>query len=305
LILDGKIVRPGLRLGGTLYVLADRHEWPAVEQLGGDRVRYPSVPAHVGQNLVGSILEWPVAHLGGAELVAGFVAAAIYGDATAWRSHLFICAKPGAGKSRLLELIRAALGGAAHELLMSYTRALMEQRYLRQACAIIGDEAESENDPGKLRSITELIRLLSGQQGAKGGRGSAAGDARALDLRGAVCLAATVKGPWKQQDRTRITVIELTKLRDENREAAKADEISALIERAKRDSPLLRARMLGRWELFQQNLRLAKERILVLGGSLRDSDQLGHLLAGWWTLTCDHPADEAMLDDVGDSLVGL
>ena len=45
-------------------------------------------------------------------------------------------------------------------------------------------------------------------------------------------------------------------------------------------------------------LRRARGRIAELGGTARDGNQLGHLLAGWWTLTSDDAATEAMLDDV-------
>jgi hypothetical protein len=43
--------------------------------------------------------------------------------------------------------------------------------------------------------------------------------------------------------------------------------------------------------LFRQNLAQARVRVLELGGSPRDADQLGHLIAGWSTMRSDTPLD--------------
>lgn len=299
LVRDGEIMRPGTRLGAPLYVIAGRRERPTLAKSDGGVTRYADVPPLPGHNLVGAILNWAVSHDGGAELVAGFIAAAMYGDATMWRSHIYLLAQPGSGKSTLLLLIRAALGGAGHDILDTYSAAHIEQRFSRQACAIITDEMESDADPSRMRRVAELVKLLSGQGGTRGGRGSSGGEAREIDVRGAVCMAATTRGQRTQAEKTRISVIELGKLRQEGRRLAPDDEIQALIARAESDSPMLRARMLSRWALFQENLARARQRVIELGGDPRDANQLGHLLAGWWTLTNDEPADEAMVADVG------
>lgn len=299
LIHNGEILKPGTRLGSPLYVIAGRLERPALETFGNGRARFAAVKTDVGHRFVAFLLNWTFQHDGGAELTAGFVAMASLGDAIDWRSHLFFRARPGAGKSTLMRLIRAALGGAAHDVATTYSAAFVEQHYRAQARAILLDENESDADPTRMKRTTELVKLLSDEGGAKGGRGGADGTARSLDVHGAVCMAATVRGQWKQQDKERISVVELDRFEGEGRKVATHDEINALIAEAEKLSPLLRARLLDRWELFHENVARARRRILELGGTARDGNQLGHLLAGWWTLISDEPAGDDLLDDIG------
>jgi hypothetical protein len=299
LIREGEILKPGARLGTPLYVIAGKRERPAMVSLPRGGSAYADVPAQLGQNLVAALFNWNFQQEGAAELVAGYLAQAFLGDATHWRSHMFLRAQPGSGKSTLMLLMRAALGGAGQDIANTYSGAFVEQEFLRQACGILLDENESDGDQQRMKKLRELIRLLSDQGGAKGGRGGADGTARKLDVRGAVCMAATAVGHMKQQDRERITIIQLLRFEEEGRERATQEEIEALILRVAEWSAQLRARVLGRWDLFCENLRLARTRIHDLGGTARDGNQLGHLLAGWWTLTQDHPADADMLDDIG------
>jgi hypothetical protein len=299
IIRNGELLRPGTRIGGPLYVIASKVERPLMEKLPGGVMRYADVPPTVGHNLVGALLNWNAPRDGSVELIAGFIAAGSLGDATDWRSHFFLRARPGAGKSTLLNLMRAALGGAGHEVANNYSAAFVEGEYAGQACVILLDEQESGTDLNRMKRLTELIRLLSDHGGVKGGRGRADGTTRKLDVHGAVCAAATIRGQWKQQDKERITVVELERFESQGLGVLSHGEIEALIKRVADMSPALRARMLGKFDLFTENLKRARAAIVRLGGTARDGNQLGHLLAGWWTLTCDHPADEDMLADVG------
>lgn len=302
LICDGEVFRPGTRLGAPLYVIAGRVERPATTKTSSGKVRYAAVGPDVGQTFVAAALNWTFMHDGAAELTVGFCAAGTLGDATDWRSHAFFRARP-AGKSTLMRLLHAAAGGAGQDIVTTYSGPFIEQAYHTQARLLLLDENESDADPNRTKRITDLVKLLSDQGGAKGGRGGADGTARTLDVHGAVGMAATVRGQWKQQDRERITVLELDRFERDERPLLTHDQVEALIRQAEEMSPLLRARMLGRWDLFRENVALARKRIFELGGTARDGNQLGHLLAGWWTLTCDNPADADMLDDIGKRFV--
>lgn len=303
LIREGELLPAGTELGAPLYVIAGKRARPALEEIpkgevGAGGTRYVPAPAATGNALVGVLLNWAYERDRSAELIAGYIAAATFGDATVWRPHVFLRARPGAGKSTLLRLIRAALGGASHEVLTSYSGPYITQQFGGQAGAILLDENESDSEQNRMRGVTELVRLLSDQGGVHGGRGSSGGQARNINIRGAVCMAATVKGQWKQADRSRITVIGLERFEREGDAGATPEEIEGLIGRVGQWSAGLRARMLSRWDLFQENMRRARKRIIELGGTVRDGNQLGHLIAGWWTLTSDIEADESMLDDI-------
>jgi hypothetical protein len=63
--------------------------------------------------------------------------------------------------------------------------------------------------------------------------------------------------------------------------------MKAMLEMAAAASPGMRARALAKFDLFRANLALVRSKIMELGGSPRDADQLGHLIAGWATFTSD------------------
>jgi hypothetical protein len=60
----------------------------------------------------------------------------------------------------------------------------------------------------------------------------------------------------------------------------------------------VRARAIDRFPLFCENLAKARTRVLELGGSPRDADQLGHLIAGWATMTSDEPLSDGEVCDL-------
>jgi hypothetical protein len=51
---------------------------------------------------------------------------------------------------------------------------------------------------------------------------------------------------------------------------------------------------IAKWPLFQENVKIARAAVMAMGGNARDGDQLGHLIAGRWTMTSDEP----LTDDV-------
>src|SRR5229473_2830128 len=81
-----------------------------------------------------------------------------------------------------------------------------------------------------------------------------------------------------------------------DRGLASLEDLASLIALAAELSTGLRARAVQRYDLFKENVRRARAKILQLGGSPRDADQLGHLIAGWACLTGDAPLSE---DEIG------
>jgi hypothetical protein len=103
-------------------------------------------------------------------------------------------------------------------------------------------------------------------------------------------MAATVSDEWRPQDRSRIAYLELRPLNQRyNHPPAPPEILAAHLASAAEMSAGLRARANARWDDFQANLTVARNVVLALGGTPRDADQLGHLIAGWWTMTNDHP----------------
>jgi hypothetical protein len=286
-IFDGdKIHPPGVELDGALFVIGATREPPAHELEGHDRFHWMPAPAMDGHKVAAHLDEWAWDSAEARDLFQGGLHCDMLCSALSWLPHKFVLAPYGSGKSALLRYARTLVGAGAHNVLQTYSKAYLEQNYSGSAAAFYLDEAESDEEAVRIRRIFELVRLLSGD-GAEGGRGSSSGKARRLDVHGTVTMAATVTGEWPPQARSRITVLELQPLCDRDGTPASPEQLAAQLELAKEMSAGLRARALATWPLFLENLRYARGAIMKMGGTSRDADQLGHLAAGWKTMTSD------------------
>jgi hypothetical protein len=295
---NGEIHAPGTMIDDRIFIVGSSRQAPSY--LPDGRHGYSWKPASLADCLrvCGHLDEWHWADDESRDLFLGGLFCDMLGEAPLWRPHKFVRAPAGSGKSTLLKYTRALLGGAAHPIQRSYSKAFLEQMFSGTSSALLLDEMESDSDSARVRHLLELIRLLS-DEGATGGRGTSGGVARTFDLHGAVTMVATLTEAWRPQDRSRITVLQLKRLADRtNHPPASPEMLAVITETAAELSPFLRARAIARFGLFQQNLALVRRRILDLGGSTRDGDQLGHLLAGWATMTSDAPID-------GDTLGSL
>jgi hypothetical protein len=220
---NGEIYEPGDMIGDHRYVLGARRELPALEWVGNKGYRLKSGPVEDCLKVVQRIGEWNWQNDEGRDLFVGGLCCDIYGDALHWKPHRFIRALPGAGKSALLKYTRSLLGASSHDVLRNFTRALLEQRFSNTSCALLLDEMESDTDGEKMRRVFELVRLVS-DDGATGGRGTSGGQARTINLHGAVTMVATLAEAWRPQDRSRIAYIELGRLRDRADHQARSQE---------------------------------------------------------------------------------
>lgn len=289
----GRILAPGAVIGDAVYVIAGVREAPDHVVVGRGEYEWAAGDASLGRMVTAHLDEWHWDQEDGEarDLFQGGLWCGKLASALTWLPHMFVRAPFGSGKSSLLRYVRALLGGSAHAVLKTYSKAFIEQNYSHAAAALLLDEAESDHDPHRIRGLIELVRLLS-DDGAEGGRGSTSGKARRLDVHGPVIMAATVSEEWRPQDRSRIAYLELRGLRDRRDHPPAPPEImAAQLHRAAEMSPALRARAIARWAEFKVNLAIARAAVLAMGGQPRDADQVGHLIAGWWTMTRDGPLD--------------
>lgn len=289
---NGEIRAPGARLGEALYVIGGRREPPLNRALPLDGYEWVPADAAAGRTITSHLDEWAWDSPEDRDLFQGSLHCSMLCAALSWLSHVFVLAPYGSGKSHLLRYAKTVVGGAAHPVLNTYTKAYIEQHFTSTGMALFLDELESAEESTRIRRLFELIRALS-DDGAEGGRGSAGGKTRKLDVHGTVTMAATTSEEWRPQDRSRITVLSLRPFasRGDSHPPAPPEYRAAQLARAAEMSAALRARALDRWDLFQANLKVAREAILRMGGAPRDGDQLGHLIAGWSTMTTDDPLD--------------
>lgn len=282
------VLEPGSTLGDALYVIGAPRQAPS--NMARDRRHFDWNPAALSDcHMVAAHLDqWQWSDAQARDLFLGGLWCDMLGDAPLWKPHRFVRAPAGSGKSHLLRWAKALLGGSAHQVVKTYSRAYLEDHFGHTACALLLDEAESDTEAERVKKIVDLLLLLS-DDGAKGGRFQ-----REIDLHGTVTMVATLAEDWKATIRSRVAYLELRPLKD----PAPTEALLAMIEQAVELSPRLRARAIARWDLFQENLRRVRLKILAMGGSPRDGDQYGHLLAGWGCMTSDKPFDEDDLRDL-------
>ena len=235
----------------------------------------------------------------GPELFVGWIGAAMLGGAPAWRSHLLVRAKHGAGKTWLAELASAALGAGAHAMHNNYTEPGLRQALTGEARALVLDEAESSDRYGRVQQVIELLRHMSGNEGVRSVRGSAGGQAQAFQVTGCAYLSAILPPQLVPQDRSRITVLDLDELDTGADAAGSTERARNAIEWAAKKSAGLRMRALAGWNRFNDSIGVYRSALLAAECSMRQADQLATLLAGRDLLCEDHvPHGDTAAEDV-------
>jgi hypothetical protein len=291
----GMIYPAGGAIGDARYVLGGKRKVPAHDRDAHGAYTWKP-DASAWHKVLDHLDEWHWQSPEALELFFGGIFCDMYGDAPRWKPHIFVRAPAGSGKSTLLRYKRALLGGAAHPVQRTYSKAYLEQHYRHTSCALLLDEAESDTEGQRLRKVSELVLTLS-DEGASGGRGSAGGQARLIDLHGTVTMVATLLDDQRGTWRTRVAYLELRALRDRPGHPPESPErMQAMIAKAEELSGPLRAYALESWDRFNENLKRIRAKILAMGGSPRDADQLGHLIAGWATGTSEKVIDD---DELG------
>ncbi|GAB5388482.1 MAG: hypothetical protein Alpg2KO_14500 [Alphaproteobacteria bacterium] len=279
LLADGAWHKPG-RLPGSraLYVLAPNQPRPDLDQ--------PATEDD-GKALRRTLQRWSFATAGGADVLIGWIGAAFLGGAPPWRAHLMVNGPRGCGKSRLTELVGQVLGPAAHAQTNNFTEAALRQTMTGQARALVLDESEADEKGGaRVSAVIELLRHMSGGEGAQVLRGSASHQAVSFQITGPAWLSSILHVPLSPQDLSRISHVRLAPLG-----AVTLDDMKDLTTESTALAALSAqfwGRMIKGWEHF-----LAARQ--VYAAALRDkrdcdarqADQLGTILAGRQVMLSD------------------
>jgi hypothetical protein len=301
---DGEIYPPGSLIGAALYTIGGARARPAhviISERWGELARFDYKPKAAsradGLWVINALNTWHWQSPEALELFAGGLFVNTLGDAPAWKNHMFVQAPPESGKSHLLRFAAGLLGGSAGPLAKTFSKSFLEIKFSGKALAIILDEAESEQEADRIKHLFELLRMLN-DDGAKGGRGSTSGKTRDFDVHGPVIMAATLRERWRPQDRRRVMLLHLRPFTERGEAQASKADVARLIKDAGERSAAYRARAIELWPLFLKNLAVAHKAVMDLGGTSGDGDQLGGLIAGWWTSIYDDEADADRIADV-------
>lgn len=263
-------MQPGQQLRGSIYTARAALERPDFEH---------PLSAIEARELRQWFNAWAFIDNIDADLLFGFLGAALLGGFPSWRAHAFVIGERGNGKTKLGEFIMSCLGAQGMSL-NDYTEAGLRQSLINEARAIWLDEGEPGSDGAishRMAAVIRLLRILSGGQGARVARGSSGGVAQNYTVTGCVMLTAINPPPLEPQDRSRIIQISINK---PNLTTSSSQDIDYFIEEAVKRSSKLRARAILGVERFIGAVDLFRRLLVERGCDGRQADLFATLLAG-------------------------
>ena len=232
-------------------------------------------------------------------LLLGWICAALVGGALAWRPAVWITGDKGTGKTTLRDLIKLLLvDGDGILSTDDGTEAAVRQRMKHDSLPLYLDEAEAEDDNGRILALVKLARIA-----ASGGtilRGGQDHESAEFTVRFATLYSSINHPPMQAQDRSRIAFLHLDKLE------AKRDLRLDPVVLGTLGRRLLR-RMADRWPALTQGecpvLATWQEELRARGFDHRGAAQFGVMLAAADVALNDHPPDGETLRRMVERLV--
>lgn len=277
---DHAWIKAGQRIAGAIYPVSHRAE----------RISKKPASAADGAFILDTLKSWNFGRNFDADLLCGFIGQALLGGAPKWRAHMMVNGLAGSGKTTLARLVKAVLGAGAHPMVNNYTEAGLRQALTEQARTLILDEAEAEENGGRIMAVIELLRHMSGDEGSKALRGTAGGKAMGFTVTGCAYLSSILKVPLRPQDRSRITELTINPVKDAGAGAFK--ELQKRIDQCTKMSAPMRARMIEKWPLFNRHFQAWRGVFLANDLPARSSDQVATLLAGRAVMISDDEPDQ-------------
>lgn len=222
--------------------------------------------------------------LTGADVAAGWLAAAMLGAFAPFRGHLMVNAAPGAGKTTLARFIHALQSALAGEIIDSFSEAGLRGDLAGMARPVLLDEAESGSGvhgPGVVERALDLVRRMATGTGGHRVMGSMDGGSVSQTAVGAVFMAAVNPPKLGPADATRFVEVRLRPLLSaEAARPASHAEVEAQIVKARELAPRLLGRVLrGAWR-YLADVAAVSSALLRAGESPRTADLIAMLAAG-------------------------
>lgn len=226
-------------------------------------------------------------------LFAGWLAVAPICGALSWRPHVWLNGASGAGKTFIINnVVRPLLGDIALPVQSATSEAGIRQELNHDARPVIFDEAESEDQHAhyRIQNILNLIRQASSESGAAIVKGTPSGLNKTYRVRSCFMLSSIGSGIEKHADRNRISILSL--LVDQSEGHA---ERFATLKKLVADvltpeySERFVARSIKMIPTIRENSRIFSLAAAKTIGNQRLGDQIGSLLAGYYSLEDDKP----------------
>ncbi len=284
-LIEGDWKDAGFRSGAQIWAATPPTPRPALP-VGGD------VAVELGTRLRDY---WNWEHPGAPIVMIGLIANAYLGAAIAWRPPGFVIGGTGSGKSRLMDVLRAAI--PLHFYTNDTSKAGIEQAIAGRAMASLIDEAGDRADRDSSRALVDLVLSATGGDGTRGSRGTSDGRGRSVELSGSVLMFSINPPDLEPQHLGRFVIVGLEQPTD-GRDFRTQHVAAASF--ARMHGAALWGRALGAFERYQAALDLFRAALGRDGCAPREMDQLGALIAGWWILTHEGlPDARAQAEGVG------
>lgn len=288
-LVGAKLERPGTRIGNQIWAAAAPEPRPAAP--------CDAAEARALQQSIRDL--WNFRIPGSDVIVMGMLACAYYGAAIPWRPAGFLTGGAGCGKSSLLEVLKSAipLKFATNDA----SKAGIEQTVDGRAIPMLVDEASDRVDQRAARALLDLVLSATGGEGTKGARGGSDGIARKISVAGSIIMASIRPPDMEAQHLGRFTIVEMVAAHKGADHTAEHRDLAAW---AKDIGPAMWGRAIAAWERYREARIILRAAIGKAGCQPREMDQMGSLLAGWWTLTHDHVPAESEADDAVQGVIG-
>jgi putative DNA primase/helicase len=228
------------------------------------------------------------------KLLLGWIVVAPMCGCLEWRPHVWLTGGTGCGKGTVLNYFVKPLTPFRFPTDFSgnSTEAGIRQSVGIDALPIIYDEAESEDDAGRVR-IRKILSLIRASSSAteKMVQGSTTGKAILFELKCSFLLSSINTLIDRAADRRRIAVLELRKSDDPL-------QWDALQKQLEYVTPALGSSLFARtfhlWKkVVKPNIAVFKDQVGKYLGDTTAGDQYGPLLAGAYLLENDEPVEAA------------
>ena len=283
---DGKVARPGM---------VGEHVYPAAS-----RAMAPSIPGEDGEidgrtaatELLELLRTWNWARDFDAELLLGWIVAAMLGGALRVRPLCWVTGDKGTGKSSLV-----GQDGVIHRLFgdgilttANTTAAGLYQEIGYDSLPVAIDEIEAKRGNQKTEQVIELARqAFSGSVLLRGGQDH---EGQAFKAQTCFLFGSILIPPLLPQDMSRMAILRL------NPFAEGAVEPKLEPKRLDRIGRALLRRVLASWHQWDERLELWRDHLRTMGHDGRAADQFGTLLAAADLALYDEAPSTEKMDDV-------
>jgi putative DNA primase/helicase len=223
-----------------------------------------------------------------AYLLVGWCIIAPMCGALKWRPHIWLTGAAGTGKSWVFQkIVRRLMEGMSLAVQSETSEAGLRQQLGHDALPVVFDEAEGEDRRAqeRMQSVLGLMRAASSDDGGVITKGSAGGSAVSYKIRSCFAFASISVQVAQQSDRTRVTVLGLTKP-DSSASAERWKELQLKYVEIITDEFVqrLQARTIILMPTILANTKKFAAAAAIVIGEQRAGDQLGALLAGAYSV---------------------